>query len=94
MKKLIILAKQKDSNNEVIVYVESTTYENGKRKRTRKNTGVKVNPVNWSKTKFKVLSGDKLHEEKNSSISIFFDFLNKPKKLEETLLTEIGRAHV
>ena len=77
MNKIIILPKQKDSNNECTVYIETAINEDGKRKRNRKSTGVKVNPKNWSKTKGKVLSGDNLHEVKNSDISTFFESLNK-----------------
>ncbi|MEO9851886.1 tyrosine-type recombinase/integrase [Reichenbachiella sp.] len=90
----MILPKQTDSNGECIVYVEISTYEKGKRKRTRKNSGIKVLPKNWSFSKSKILSGDKLSEEKNRDIRAKFDYYNKtplastanqasPKSLEE-----------
>jgi integrase len=81
MNKIIILPKQKDSNNECVVYIESISYVNGVRKRFRKNTGVKVNPANWSKSKSKVLSGDKLAEEKNEDINVFYEFINRPRNV-------------
>jgi hypothetical protein len=66
----MILAKQLDKQGMAIVYIEQLSYDNNlKPKSKRISTGVKVKPLQWSKSKQEVLKSDGEYENKNQIIN-------------------------
>ncbi len=71
MNRYTILKSQKNKEGSCMIYLESDETQNGKRVRKRKPSGIRVKPKNWSDAKRIVLSGDPIHEDKNSHLEEF-----------------------